>query len=124
MLKITNTPEAPGAIGPYSQAISCNGLLFSSGQIPLDPESGAIAGDTIEAQSTQVMKNISAILRANDISFDNIVKTTCFLSSMEDFAAFNQIYAQYFISKPARSCVAVRDLPKNVLCEVEFIAAL
>ena len=124
MFKVTNTPGAPAAIGPYSQAISCNAFLFASGQIPLIPETGEIAGDTIETQAEQVMKNISAILKENDISFKNVVKTTCFLSDMGNFAKFNQIYGQYFISKPARSCVAVKDLPKNVLCEVELIAAL
>ncbi len=124
MFKITNTSNAPEAIGPYSQAISCNGFLFSSGQIPLIPGTGAVAGDTIETQAEQVMKNISAVLNANKINFNNVVKTTCFLASMEDFTAFNQIYAQYFTSKPARSCVAAKELPKNVLCEVEFIAVL
>ncbi len=124
MFKITNTPDAPEAIGPYSQAISCNGFLFSSGQIPLMPKTGEIAGSTIEEQAEQVMKNISAILKANDIDFDNVIKTTCFLSDMGNFASFNQIYSQYFKSKPARSCVAAKELPKNVLCEVEFIAVL
>lgn len=124
MLKITNTSDAPEAIGPYSQAISCNGFLFSSGQIPLVPGAGDVAGDTIEVQAEQVMKNISAILNANHISFENVVKTTCFLADMEDFTKFNQIYSKYFTGKPARSCVAVRALPKGVLCEVEFIAAL
>lgn len=124
MFKVTDTSNAPEAIGPYSQAISCNGFLFSSGQIPLIPETGDIAGSGIEIQAEQVMKNISAILEANKISFENVIKTTCFLSNMGDFAAFNQIYAQYFTGKPARSCVAVKELPKSVLCEVEFIAVL
>lgn len=124
MIKITNTPDAPEAIGPYSQAVSCNGFLFSSGQIPLMPMTGEIVGSTIEEQAEQVMKNISAVLKANDINFSNVIKTTCFLSDMGDFAVFNQIYARYFISKPARSCVSAKGLPKNVLCEVEFIAFL
>lgn len=122
MLKITNTDKAPAAIGPYSQAVSVGDLLFTSGQIALDPASGEVVGTTIEEQTTQVMKNISAILEANNVKFENVVKTTCFLANMSDFAKFNEIYGEYFTSKPARSCVAVKELPKNVLCEVEVIA--
>lgn len=124
MIQITSTKKAPAAIGPYSQAISNGTLLFSSGQIPLDPESGVVCGVTIEEQAEQVMKNISAILEANHIGFPQVVKTTCFLADMNDFAAFNQVYAKYFTGKPARSCVAVKGLPKDVLCEVEFIGLL
>lgn len=122
MTTVTNTKNAPAAIGPYSQAISFDNLLFASGQIPLSPETGEVVGTTIEEQAEQVMKNISAILEANGIGFENVLKTTCFLADMKDFAAFNQVYANYFVSKPARSCVAVRELPKSVLCEVEIIA--
>lgn len=122
MLEVTKTDKAPSAIGPYSQAISFGDLLFASGQIPLDPKSGEIVGGNIEEQATQVMKNISAILEANNIDFKNVIKTTCFLADMADFAKFNEVYAKYFISNPARSCVAVKELPKAVLCEVEVIA--
>lgn len=124
MIQITDTKKAPAAIGPYSQAISTGALLFSSGQIPLDPETGEVCGTTIEAQAEQTMKNISAILEANSIGFQQVLKTTCFLTDMGCFAAFNEVYAAYFTGKPARSCVAVRELPKGVLCEVEFIALL
>ncbi|MGN2370377.1 RidA family protein [Clostridium cagae] len=123
MLKVTNTDKAPKAIGPYSQAISFGDLLFASGQIPLDPLSGEVVGEDIEEQATQVIKNIGAILESNDINFSNVIKTTCFLANMNDFSKFNEVYAKYFISNPARSCVAVKELPKNVLCEVEVIAA-
>lgn len=123
MLKVTNTDKAPKAIGPYSQAISFGDLLFASGQIPLDQLSGEVVGEDIEEQATQVMKNIGAILESNDINFSNVIKTTCFLANMNDFSKFNEVYAKYFISNPARSCVAVKELPKNVLCEVEVIAA-
>ncbi|MDR5587591.1 RidA family protein [Clostridium aquiflavi] len=123
MLKVTNTDKAPKAIGPYSQAISFGDLLFTSGQIPLDPLSGEIVGEDIEEQATQVIKNIGAILESNDINFSNVIKTTCFLANMNDFSKFNEVYAKYFISNPARSCVAVKELPKSVLCEVEVIAA-
>ena len=122
MLKVTNTEKAPAAIGPYSQAVSFGDLLFTSGQIALDPATGEVVGTTIEEQTEQVMKNISAILEANNIDFNNVIKTTCFIAEMGDFAKFNEIYAKYFISKPARSCVAVKELPKSVLCEVEVIA--
>lgn len=124
MLKITKTDKAPEAIGPYSQAISFGNLLFTSGQIAIDPKSGAILGDTIEEQTEQVIKNISAILESNNIDFNNVIKTTCFLADIADFEKFNEIYSKYFISNPARSCVAVRDLPKSALCEIEVIAHL
>lgn len=123
-MKVTVTDQAPVAIGPYSQAISFGTLLFTSGQIPLNPKTGEIEGQTIEAQAEQVMKNISAILEANRIGFDRVIKTTCFITDMSDFSAFNAVYARYFVSKPSRSCVAVKALPKNALCEVEVIAAL
>ena len=122
MLKTTHTYAAPAAIGPYSQAVSMGDLAFTSGQIPLDPATMTIAGEEIVAQTEQVMKNISAVLEASETSFDKVIKTTCFLADMADFAAFNEVYAKYFVSKPARSCVAVKTLPKNVLCEVEVIA--
>ena len=123
MLKVTKTDKAPAAIGPYSQAVSFGDLLFTSGQISLDPSSGEVIGKDIEDQATQVMKNIGIILEANHLDFSNVVKTTCFLTNMSDFSKFNEVYAKYFISNPARSCVAVKELPKNVLCEVEVIAA-
>ena len=123
MLKVTSTEKAPAAIGPYSQAIEFNNILFTSGQIPLDPATGEIVGTTIEEQAEQVMKNLGAILEANGIDYTNEIKTTCFLAEMADFGAFYEVYAKYFTGKPARSCVAVKQLPKNVLCEVEVIAA-
>ena len=123
MLKVTSTEKASAAIGPYSQAIEFNNILFTSGQIPLDPATGEIVGTTIEEQAEQVMKNLGAILEANGIDYTNAIKTTCFLAEMADFGAFNEVYAKYFTGKPARSCVAVKQLPKNVLCEVEVIAA-
>ena len=122
MLEVTKTDKAPAAIGPYSQAVSFGDLLFTSGQIALDPVTGEVVGTTIEEQTEQVMKNISAILEANNIDFNNVIKTTCFIADMGDFAKFNEVYAKYFVSKPARSCVAVKELPKSVLCEVEVIA--
>ena len=122
MLQVTNTEKAPAAIGPYSQAVGFGDLLFTSGQIALDPATGEVVGANIEEQTKQVMKNISAILEANNIDFNNVIKTTCFIANMSDFAKFNEVYAKYFISKPARSCVAVKELPKAVLCEVEVIA--
>ena len=121
MRKIS-TEKAPAAIGPYSQAVVVGNLVFTSGQIPLDPETGAIVGDTIEEQTHRVCKNLAAVLEAEGLTFDNVVKTTCFLSDMANFAAFNGVYAEYFTGKPARSCVAVRELPKNALVEVEVIA--
>jgi len=123
MLKVTNTTNAPAAIGPYSQAIEFQNILFTSGQIPLDPATGEVTGSTIAAQAEQVMKNISALLEANGIDFTRVIKTTCFLADMADFGTFNEIYAKYFTTNPARSCIAVKQLPKSVLCEVEVIAA-
>lgn len=124
MLKKIYTQNAPEAIGPYSQAIQYDKLLFSSGQIPVDPENGAIVAGGIAAQAEQVMKNIGAILEKAGTEYASVLKTTCFLSDMNDFAAFNEVYAKYFTEKPARSCVAVKTLPKNVLCEVEVIAVV
>ncbi len=124
MLKKVATDKAPAAIGPYSQGIVVEKMLYSSGQIALDPVSGDVVGSTIEEQTEQVMKNLGAILEAAGADYTKVVKTTCFLADMGDFAAFNQIYAKYFTEKPARSCVAVKTLPKNVLCEVEVIAYL
>ena len=124
MLKFTSTPNAPAAIGPYSQAVVCGDMLFTSGQIPVNPETGEIAGETISEQAEQVMKNIGAVLEEAGTNFENAVKTTCFLADMGDFQVFNEVYAKYFVNKPARSCVAVKTLPKNVLCEVEVIAKL
>lgn len=121
-MKKVETKKAPGAIGPYSQGIISGNLFFASGQIAINPENGEIAGTTIEEQTTQVMKNIGALLEAAGADYTKVVKTTCFLANMDDFAAFNSIYAEYFTEKPARSCVAVKTLPKNVLCEVEVIA--
>ena len=121
-MKVISTETAPAAIGPYSQAIVTNGLVFASGQIPVDPATGAPAGDTIDTQAEQSCKNVGAILEAGGSSFEKVVKTTCFLADIADFAAFNEVYAKFFTSKPARSCVAVKDLPKGVLCEIEAIA--
>lgn len=122
MLTVTNTEKAPAAIGPYSQAIGFERFLFISGQIPIDPLTGTVAGDDIYSQAEQVMKNISAILEDNRTGFGQVIKTTCYLADMKDFGPFNEIYGKYFISNPARSCVAVKGLPKGVLCEVEVIA--
>ena len=122
MLKYVDTKNAPAAIGPYSQGIIVNGIAFFSGQIPLSAETGEVVGTTIEEQTEQVMKNVAALLESQNASFTDVVKTTCFLADMGDFAAFNEIYAKYFTGKPARSCVAVKALPKGVLCEVETIA--
>ena len=124
MLKYVETQNAPAAIGPYSQGIILNGIAFFSGQIPLSPETGEVVGTTIEEQTEQVMQNIKALLESQGAEFTDVVKTTCFLADMADFAAFNEIYAKYFTGKPARSCVAVKALPKGVLCEVETIAAV
>ncbi|MBQ2808823.1 MAG: RidA family protein [Bacteroidaceae bacterium] len=124
MLKKVYTSNAPEAIGPYSQAIICGNMLFTSGQIPINPATGEVEAEGITDQATQVMKNLSAVLAEAGTSFDKVVKTTCFLSDMGDFAAFNAVYAEYFTSKPARSCVAVKTLPKNVLVEVEVIAEI
>ena len=124
MLKMISTEKAPAAIGPYSQAVVVNKMLYTSGQIPIIPESGKIVEGDISIQAEQVMKNLEAILTEASASFESTVKTTCYLADMDDFAAFNEVYAKYFTSKPARSCVAVKTLPKNVLCEVEVIAYL
>ena len=119
-----NTNNAPAAIGPYSQAVKTGNLLFTSGQIALDPATGEIVGTTIEEQTELVMKNLGAILKEAGATYENAVKTVCFLDNMDDFGAFNEIYGKYFTGKPARSCVAVKTLPKNVLCEVEVIAEI
>ena len=124
MLKKISTDKAPSAIGPYSQAIVCGDMLYTSGQIPINPATGAIEATDIAAQAEQVMKNLAAVLEAAGTSFENVIKTTCFLYEIADFAAFNEVYAKYFTSKPARSCVAVKDLPKGALCEVELIAKI
>lgn len=123
-MKVISTETAPAAIGPYSQAIVTNGLVFASGQIPVDPATGAPAGDIIDTQAEQSCKNVAAILAAAGSDMTKVVKTTCFLADMADFAKFNEIYAKYFVSCPARSCVAARALPKGVLCEIEAIAEL
>ncbi len=119
-----STSNAPAAIGPYSQAIRVGGMLYTSGQIALDPASGQLVGNNISEQTEQVMKNLSAILTAAGTSFENAVKTTCFLSDIGDFATFNTVYGKYITSAPARSCVAVKDLPKGALVEVEIIATV
>lgn len=124
MLEKIYTSKAPSAIGPYSQAIKCGNMLYTSGQIPINPETGNVLEKDIEGQTLQVMKNLEAVLTEANTSFDNVVKTTCFLANMSDFAKFNEIYAKYFTSKPARSCVAVKELPKGVLVEVEVIAVI
>jgi 2-iminobutanoate/2-iminopropanoate deaminase len=121
MMEKISTDKAPAAIGPYSQAVVYNDIIFTSGQIPIDPESGSIPSG-IEAQTEQVMKNIGAILSSSGSCYEKAIKTTCFLADISDFAKFNEIYAKYFTGKPARSCVAVKDLPKGVLVEVEVIA--
>lgn len=126
MNKITkiHTDNAPAAVGPYSQAIAAGGMLYTSGQIALDPATGEIVGDDIKAQAEQVMKNLAAVLSEAGTSQENVIKTTCFLKDMGDFGAFNEVYGAFFTEKPARSCVAVKTLPKDVLCEVEVIAVL
>ncbi len=121
-MKKIETSNAPAAIGPYTQAYISGSTLYTSGQIPIDPVTGDIAGTTIVEQAEQVMKNLGAILKAAGTSYQKVIKTTCFLADMKDFAEFNAVYADYFTEKPARSCVAVKTLPKNVLCEVELIA--
>lgn len=123
-MKIVATEKAPKALGPYSQGFVHNGVLYSAGQIAINPATDSVETDTIEGQAEQVCKNLGAILEAAGTSFDKVLKTTCFLADMGDFAAFNEVYAKYFTSKPARSCVAVKTLPKNVLCEVELIAVV
>ena len=124
MLKKIATDKAPAAIGPYSQGIIVDKMLFTSGQIPLDPATGLIVGENITEQAELVMKNLGEILKEAGTDYTKVVKTTCFLADMADFAAFNKVYEQYFTGKPARSCVAVKQLPKNVLCEVEVIGYL
>lgn len=124
MLKKISTDKAPAAIGPYSQGIIAGDTLYASGQIPINPATGAIEAEGIEAQAEQAIKNAGEILKAAGVSYNAVVKTTCFLADMNDFAAFNAVYEKYFTEKPARSCVAVKTLPKNVLCEVEVIAYL
>ncbi len=120
-MKLINTAKAPGAIGPYSQGFEVNGVVYTSGQIPVNPESGEVP-EGIAAQAEQSCKNVGAILEAAGSGFEKVFKTTCFLADMGDFAAFNEVYGKYFVSKPARSCVAVRTLPKGVLCEIEAAA--
>ena len=124
MLKKVATEKAPAAIGPYSQAIIVDKMVFTSGQISLDPATGVVVGEDIKEQAEQVMKNLGEILKEAGADYTKVVKTTCFLADMGDFAAFNEVYAKYFTEKPARSCVAVKKLPKDVLCEVEAIAYL
>lgn len=123
-MKKISTDKAPKAIGPYSQAVVVNGLVYTSGQIPLEAQSGAIVGNNIKEQTEQVMKNLSEVLKAAGTSLDNAVKTTCFLADINDFSTFNEVYAKYITNAPARSCVAVKDLPKGALVEVEIIAEL
>lgn len=124
MSKIVETDKSSKAIGPYSQAVICGNVVYTSGQIAINPETGNVEADTIEAQTEQVCKNIKELLIASGSGIDKVVKTTCFLKNMEDFAAFNTVYEKYFVSNPARSCVAVKELPKNVLVEVETVAEL
>lgn len=123
-LIVVSTEKAPAAIGPYSQAIIDKGTLYTSGQIPICPANGEIVGTDIATQAEQVMSNLKEVLKEAGADFDSVIKTTCFLADMGDFAAFNEVYGKYFTSKPARSCVAVKTLPKNVLCEVELIASV
>ena len=123
-MRVVATEKAPKALGPYSQGYVHGGIFYSAGQIAINPEVDAVEAETIEAQTEQVCKNIGAVLEAAGTSYDKVLKTTCFLADMGDFAAFNEVYAKYFTSKPARSCVAVKTLPKNVLCEVEVIAEI
>lgn len=124
MAKIVSTNKAPAAIGPYSQAIISGGLVFTSGQIPINPETGSIEVTDITSQTEQVMKNLGEVLAAAGTCYEKAVKTTCFLADISDFAAFNEVYGRYFTEKPARSCVAVKDLPKGALVEVEVIAEI
>ena len=123
-MKKIHTEKAPAAVGPYSQAIKVNGMIYTSGQIALDPVSGELVGETIEEQAEQVMKNLVSILEAAGTKQENVVKTLCFLTDINDFAAFNEVYARYFTEKPARSCVGVGELPKGAICEVEVIATV
>jgi 2-iminobutanoate/2-iminopropanoate deaminase len=123
-MKYLSTDKAPAAIGPYSQGIIVNGIVYLSGQIPINPSSGQVEAKTIEEQTDRVCRNVGALLEAAGTSFDHVIKTTCFLAEMADFAAFNGVYGKYFISKPARSCIAAKALPKGVLVEVEVIAEI
>ena len=123
-MKIISTTNAPAAIGPYSQAVVCGNMLFTSGQIAIDPATGNVVEGGIAEQTEQIMKNLGAVLEAAGAGYENAVKTTCFLANISDFAAFNEVYAKYFTEKPARSCVAVKDLPKGALVEVEVIAEI
>lgn len=123
-MKVVATEKAPKALGPYSQGFVHNGMFYSAGQVPINPEVGAVEAEDIAGQTEQVCKNLAAVLEEAGSSFDKVLKTTCFLSDMGNFAAFNEVYAKYFIGKPARSCVAVKTLPKNVLVEVELIAVV
>lgn len=123
-MKKIHTEKAPAAIGPYSQSVVHNGVLYTSGQVPLDPVTGEIVGGDIQSQANQVLKNLEQILKEAGTDFSKVIKTTCFLADMKDFAAFNEVYASYITEKPARSCVAVKELPKQVLVEVEVIAAI
>ncbi len=123
-MRVISTEKAPAALGPYSQGYVHNGILYSAGQVPINPETGNVDAKDIKGQAEQSCKNLGAILEAAGTSFDKVLKTTCFLSDMGDFAAFNEVYAKYFTSNPARSCVAVKTLPKNVLCEIEMIAVV
>ncbi len=123
-MKVVATERAPKALGPYSQGYVHRGMFYSAGQIPINPETDTIEMADIQGQTEQVCKNLGAVLEAAGTSFDSVIKTTCFLADMDDFAAFNEVYAKYFVSKPARSCVAVKTLPKNVLCEIEVIAVV
>lgn len=123
-MKVISTDKAPAAIGPYSQAIVAGDFLYASGQIPINPATGNVEAEGIESQATQAIINVGEILKAAGLTYENVVKTSCFLADMNDFAAFNGVYEKYFTGKPARSCVAVKQLPKNVLCEVEVIAYL
>lgn len=121
-MKIISTNDAPKAVGPYSQAILVNGVLYASGQIAINPENQTMVDGDVVAQTEQIVKNIGAVLKAADMGFENVVKTTCFLAEMADFSTFNAVYEKYFISKPARSCVAAKELPKGALAEIEIIA--
>ncbi|MDD7184230.1 MAG: RidA family protein [Ruminococcus sp.] len=123
-MKKIYTEKAPQAVGPYSQAVVYNGLVYTSGQIAINPETNTVEADDIKGQTEQIMKNLGEVLRASNSSFENAIKTVCFIADMNDFGAFNEVYAKYFTSKPARSCVAVKTLPKNVLAEVEVIAVV
>ncbi|HAP79439.1 MAG TPA: regulator [Ruminococcus sp.] len=123
-MKKIYTDKAPEVVGPYSQAIVCNGLVYTSGQIAINPETNTVEADDIKGQTEQIMKNLGEVLKSANSSFENAIKTVCFIADMNDFGAFNEVYAKYFTSKPARSCVAVKTLPKNVLAEVEVIAVV